>query len=234
MKVPRVGYHQYLAGRWLLFVLWSNMEIIKVQLARSVWLFDTQELNPRGLRLFPEIYSALYRRYSFSSIPKPEEIQAGGSLYFKQGRFLDPQSGVSVEIELELHGDGLVSNCRHSTEAADAFLKDSLEWLGDKLQARYHSSVGKKRVYRSELIVAMSPRMDAVNATLEPLAASLFSLTRKPTTITGLTLGSEGSNATFVIERRANTTFEEDHYFSAASLPTAQHLDVLTRFDELV
>jgi hypothetical protein len=107
------------------------MELVKVQLGRAIWLFDTQELNPRGVALFPDIYAAFSKRYQFATIPRAEEIHSGGSLYFKQGKFVYEMT--SVDVDFELHSDGLVANSRHSTEASNAFLKDLLDWLGEQL-----------------------------------------------------------------------------------------------------
>lgn len=210
------------------------MDIVKVQLARAIWLFDTQELNPRGLKLYPDIFRAFVDKYQFAVVPKDQEIQAGGSIYFKQGRFFHEPLNVQIEVEFELHSDGLVANSRHSTEASDAFLQDGLSWIGEQLGASYPPSLHKKRIYRDELIVNMNPQLDKAVAKLVRLSEMLSTMTRRPTQVTSITFGSEGNSPTLSVDRRANTPFEEGRYYSTSGLQTSQHIEMLTIFEKLM
>ena len=210
------------------------MEIVKVQLARAIWLFDTQELNPRGLSLYPNVFAALSKRYQFAVLPKLEEIQAGGSIYFKQGKFFHEPSNVSIEIDFEVHGDGVIGSSRHSTEASDEFLFDCLNWLSEQLGTAYAQALTKKRVYRDELIVSMSPHMDQVAPKLLRISQALSTISSKSIETTGITFGSDGQPPTLSIERRVNIPFDANRYFSAAGLQTSQHIEVLKIFEQLM
>ncbi len=205
------------------------MEILKVQLARTIWLFDAQELNPKGVSLYPEIYNAFARRYQFTVMPKAEQIHSGESLFFKQGKFV--YDSLSVDIDFDLHSDGLVATCRHSTDAAHEFLLDLLKWLAEQLGAVYPPHLTKKRIYRSELIVQMDARLSLARK-LDAFLLLLSTMSKKTIQPTGMLFGEDnGAAALFTIDRRVNTPWEDNRYFSAAGLPTAQHIEALTAFE---
>jgi hypothetical protein len=209
------------------------MEVLKVQLARTVWLFDAQELNPKGISLYPAIYNALGQRYQFAVLPKPEQIHTGESLYFKHGKFVYDMT--TVEVDFDLHADGVVAGCRHSTEAAHEFLLDFTGWLGEQLGVVYPPHLTKKRIYRSELIVQMDAKLGAVLQKLEDFSSLLSGISNKVVQPTGLLFGEDSGTAPiFTIDRRVNTPWEDNRYFSASSLATARHIEALQKFESIV
>lgn len=209
------------------------MEIIKVQLGRAVWLFDTQALNPRGTSLYPDLYVGFGKRYQFVTLPKPEEILAGGSMYFKQGRFLHELSNVAVDFEL--HNDGIVANTRHSTEAASAFLQDVMDWCKDQLGVTYPANIVKKRVYRSQLVVSMNPNLDSQAEKFGQFASLVSEIIAKPSQVTGMQFGSQEIPEAFIVERKAtDTPLEDNNYIANAWMQTSQHLELLRRFEEIM
>jgi hypothetical protein len=211
------------------------METVKVILARAVWLFDTQELNPRGVATYPDLYAAFGKRYQFATLPKPEDIHSGGSVYFKHGKFTFETS--SIAVDFELHNDGLVVNTRHSTEAADGFLHDVLVWCADQFAIKYPPNLVKKRIHRSELIVSMNPKLDVLTAKFEQFTAALTTtmIATKPIGVIGLQFGSQVVPAAFYIERRAgNVPLEDNHYIANAWATTSCHLELLQRFEQIM
>jgi hypothetical protein len=209
------------------------MEVLKVQLARTIWLFDTQELNPKGVSFYPQIYDRFSKRYQFTGLPKPEEIHSGGSLYFKHGKFVS--DSLIVEVDFDLHGDGLVASCRHSTEAAHEFLLDFIGWLGEQLGITYSLRVTKKRIYRSELIVQMEPNLGALSKKIEEFSRLVSELSQRQIQPSGVIFGEDnGSSPALTLERRASTPWDENRYFSAATMPTAQHVEALTKFEQIM
>lgn len=209
------------------------METVKVTLGRAVWLFDTQEINPRGAALFPDLYLAFGKRYQFAVLPKSEEIHAGGSMYFKSGKFLF--GAENIVVDFELHNDGLVANTRHSTEGADAFLQDVLDWCSEQLGVKYRSSLVNKKTHRSELIVSMNPKLDAISVKLEEFAGLVTPISATPATVMGLQFGSQSVPAAFGIERRAgNVSLEENQYLTNAWTTTTLHLELLRKFERLL
>jgi hypothetical protein len=209
------------------------MEVIKVQLARTIWLFDIQELNPKGASLYPEIYDGLGLRYDFATRPTAEQIQSGESLHFKHGKFVYEQT--PVELDLDMHTDGVVASCRHSTEAAHSFLVDCLLWLGTELGIVYPQHISKKRIYRSELIVGMDAKLGDLTQRLQDFSGLLSVISNKTIQPTGLLFGEDGgTSAVFVIDRRANTPWSDNRYFSSATFGTAEHIEILTRFESII
>lgn len=210
------------------------MEVNKVQLARTIWLFDTQELNPHGVSLYPDLYNGLAKRYQFITFPKPEEIHSGASLYFKNGK-LAYGGSISVALDFDVHADGLVASCRHSTEVANEFLRDCTAWLGEQLGIVYPPRLTKKRIYRDELIVQMNPKLEAVSEKLRGFSELLSSISNRQVVPTGATFGDDNAASPLLtIERRVNTPFEDNCYFSASGLPTTQHIDALRKFEEIM
>ena len=208
------------------------MELVNVQLGRAVWLFDTQELNPRGIALYPDFYIAANKRYQFATAPKAENIHAGESLYFKEGKF--PYELTTVAVDLELHSDGLVANTRHSTEAANAFLQDLVGWCGEHLGVSYPPSLGKKRIYRSELIVNMNPKLASVATKLQNFASILSEIVKKETQVTGLDFGAQESTQVFHLARRANSPFDDNQYFTKGWFQTLEHIELLSKFEAIM
>ena len=233
------------------------MEIVRVVLGRAVWLFDTQELNPRGVATYPDLYVAFGKRYQFATLPKAEDIHSGGSVYFKHGKFTFETN--SIAVDFELHNDGLVVNTRHSTEAADGLLQDTLAWCEDQFSIKYPANLIKKRIHRSELIVSMNPKLDGSEVArqgsrnsaagalqVEPshgLASKIQQFTTAVSStiatnnigVTGLQFGSQEVPAALFIERRAgNVPFEDNHYLSNAWATTGRHLELLQTFEQIM
>jgi hypothetical protein len=209
------------------------MEVLKVQLARTIWLFDAQELNPKGISLFPEVFHAFGKRYQFGTLPKPEELGAGGSLFFKQGKFVC--GPFAVEVDLDLHADGLVASCRHSTEVAHEFLLDCIGFLGEQLALVYPPHITKKRIYRSEVIVQLEAGLGGLSPRVQEFSAFLSNLSQKDVQATGILFGDDGgASPIFTLDRRVNIPWEDNRYFSSSSLPTSQHIEALEKLERIM
>ncbi|MFN0166628.1 MAG: hypothetical protein ACKV22_09370 [Bryobacteraceae bacterium] len=210
------------------------MELLKVQVAKAIWLFDTQDLNPRGAALFPFIFGLLGQRYQFL-IPKQEDLSgfpsSRTSLFFKQGKFVF--ESFTVDVDMEIHSDGLVATSRHSTEACDAFLEDFKDWLASQLGVVYQPRIGKKRAYKSDLMVAGDPRIEALSSTLQGFAKTLSGLSGQAVYPSGIIFGADRTPGVFTIERRVNTSSDENEYFSISSLPTSKHLEALNELERV-
>src|SRR5579864_4093748 len=102
------------------------MQLLSVGLARSIWLFDVNELNPTGKSIFPDILTWLGERYAFQTFPKSiGEIDTEKKGYiFKNGHFESGAGGIMVNFSF--FSDGVVAETRASTEKTDSFLDDLL------------------------------------------------------------------------------------------------------------
>ena len=206
------------------------MPLAKVQLARSIWLFDVSELNPFGANFEP-LYNVIIQRYGFTGLPKPEDAVTGSSKY-GSGKFLFGEQ--IIDVSLEIHSDGLIADTRHSTDASDIFLQDLLTLTGDHFHVKYPPRMAKKRAYRSELIVYADRGMEGLCEKLDRFAKILSSLTSSKQELNAVVFGSESKNSAFTFERKINAPFEENRFYSAALMPSGDHLALLYKFEDLL
>ncbi|PWU05301.1 MAG: hypothetical protein C5B51_14945 [Terriglobia bacterium] len=201
------------------------MELSRIFTARSVWLFDVAELNPRGLRVEP-IFDALKARYQFAEVA-PDEKKNG--LVFKNGTFL--ASGEPIMIDtLEVYDDGIVVNTHSSTVISDAVIEDSLNWLFQEYKlggADFKQRV--RRLYISE-VSFLCPGVSIGRG-----VGSFLSLTelvgkasgQSQVEIQSVVFGSSEKRTLFTFERRIGEPFAMNKYFSTGAMPTPVHLDLL-------
>src|SRR5580704_17868259 len=108
------------------------MQLLSVGLARSIWLFDINELNPTGKSIFPDILAWLGEEYCFQTFPRAiAEIDKEKKGYlFKTGEF---QTGAdTINVNLSIFGDGIVAETWASTGKGDSFLEDILRSAAGK------------------------------------------------------------------------------------------------------
>src|SRR5271165_1124353 len=109
------------------------MNLIYTKLARSIWLFDIRDLNPKGKDILGGLVAWIKDAYSFAvapdpanPIPNPTPVlapapqtapqQASGGLVFQRGRF-QAQQEISVAIgSLTIYTDGIVIDTTSSTD----------------------------------------------------------------------------------------------------------------------
>src|SRR2546421_4795962 len=105
------------------------MKLLSVLTARTIWLIEARELNPRGKNLRHTLIPALTERYGFLKYPPPDydlrkEANEEG-MVFQGGNFKNSQ-GEAVMVNLTIFEDGIVAETRSSTTDTDDFLIDSL------------------------------------------------------------------------------------------------------------
>ena len=208
------------------------MEIASVSLARSIWLFETAELNPRGINIYPGLLTKLVDRYKFKTFPMPDDLLSFKDRRFSAGQFLFGET--SVEVGLEWWQDGLVGDTKHSTRVADAFLEDFLQWLGGELQVQFPADLVKNKGYRSELVVYASKSLRGFCAKLDSFSDELSEVWSDRQELSNIVFGSEAKTAAFTFERRVKTEYAQNKFFSTALTDTARHLTLLQRFEEIL
>src|SRR5258708_2819668 len=103
-----------------------DMQLLNVNTARSAWLFDTAELNPRGKALFPDLFEWLKDAYDFQKIPSSmTDVDDTKAFVFSTGQY-QAKEEIFVNVELKIYNDGLVANTQSSTRDTDRFLEDVL------------------------------------------------------------------------------------------------------------
>lgn len=210
------------------------MKILSVVSARSIWLFPTMQLNPRG-RYLGDVFASFASRYQFSKIPEGKEISVSPlSLKFQDGVFQNA-SGQLIYASLSIHDDGLIAETRESTQESDRFMTDALEWFSSEFDLPHHAELSINRVYVSELIVEtklplsiFSDEFSAFTAKLRRGGTNGFG---KPLELTALHFNADPAStkapAPFRLERLADKPFKDNLYYSAAPLRTADHLELL-------
>lgn len=220
------------------------MRLLSVGVAKSIWLFDINELNPAGKQLFPDVLTWLGEKYSFESFPKAiADVDKEKSGYqFKQGKF-QTEEGHSYTANFSIHGDGLVVETWASTEISDRFLAEILR-LGS---ARYgldfkFESVAKK-LYVSEVNVQFDEELSKFNQQFtrfcEELDAIMVRHRLPKYELTGMIFSPDTSDTSykppgFMLERKNGAPFQTNKYWSKSPFTTSDHLKALQAYEDLL
>jgi hypothetical protein len=217
------------------------MEITAVMLARIVAFIEVQELNPKGKAYYPDIVTALVRRFNFQVYPnKPEDFDEAKGVRFAEGKFAD---GTLDQLQIFTHG--LMLDTRLSTEVSEDLLYETLTWATSELGLHFEERMIKRKGYGSQLtfesemkISKLSPVMGNIAETLSSkLSAGLGqAVTYEPTALL-FNLDQSVTKFTpgvFSIERRAEVPFADKKYFSNAPLETNDHIELLKAFETYV
>lgn len=207
------------------------MRIANVSRARSIWLFDTAELNPNGEDIVSKIYASLLRKYQFRVKPAADDILSAKDRRLAEGLF--HHNGLSIPVALEYWSDGLVADTITSTEVSDAFLEDVISTLSKELQVKYHPNMIRSRRYLSELVVYADKGLVGICDRLDAFAKELGKLWPSQE-VSAIFFGSESRPTAFTFERRANTSYEHNKFFSSAQMKTDTHSQLLDLFESIV
>jgi hypothetical protein len=219
------------------------MDIVNVRNARSIWLFDTRDLNPRGLSPVPFFFE-LKERYRFLGWPKtPEELSWTASSN-KGIRFIDGTFSIEerlLAVHLTVYNDGIVADTSSSTRDSDAFIEDVLSFAAQHFGVTYGSGMVHRRLYASELIVRLSHDLTALCEKIGMLTSRLTELAdarQAPFQWFGFELRQDPQIAgaivpLFKLERELSKPAALNRYFSFASLPTESHEQLLNYLEKI-
>lgn len=219
------------------------MQLLSVAVAKSVWLFDPNDLNPTGKNIFPDALMWIGEKYLFQTYPKSivDIDQESKGLLFKTGVFHTEQGGVAVNFSF--FNDGIVTDSWASTEVSDKFADDVLLSVSQQFGLAYSPSMIRNRRYVSEVIVSLNCDLSSFNPKLnnfyETLNDVFSSHSLPPFQLTGAIFAPDSSASSykppgFMIERKANVPFKENRYWSKSPFQTKDHLHVIEKFEELV
>lgn len=219
------------------------MQLLNVSIARSTWLFDMADLNPKGKSLFPELITWLKDNYEFEGVPKSiSDVDETKGLSFRQGSF-QAQEEIFVDVHLTVYADGLLAQTNSSTKDADAFLKDVIDSLARDFSLSFDPTMIRDRIYLSELTVRLEHSLVKFNSVLakfaERVTAACTVKNVRPFEFGGLSFCTDTSAsvvklAPFFVERKQNAPFDENRFFSRAPLRQEDHLRLLQEFDDLL
>jgi hypothetical protein len=219
------------------------MQLLSVGVARSVWLFDLNELNPTGKSLFPEILLWAGEKYSFQAFPKTiSEIDEKTKSYlFKMGQF-HTQDG-AINVNLSFYNDGLVAESWASTAKTDEFLEDLIRSASQEYGLIYRPDMIRSKRYVSELNARLDFGLNSINPRIARFSEMLSGMFRAhnlpPFELTGMVFGLDSSAHSykphgFTVERKLGAPFSENRFWSQSPFTTSDHLQALSEFENLL
>jgi hypothetical protein len=215
------------------------MEILAVLLARVTAITNLPEWDPRGKTNRLDFTARMVERYGFQKFPRTfeEYSSAATGAVFAEGRMGDINiSSYSIFLQ------GLVVDTRSSTDDSERVLRDITEWFCTL--SGIDASVDRitRKFYLSQLSFCTERALDALNPKLPALASrvsnnvSVHARQELKFETTGLSLQIDPQLGTkfslpLRIERQEGSLFSENKYFSAAPLPTNEHIAFLEEFE---
>lgn len=227
------------------------MNLVHVKQARSIWLFDLRDLNPKGKDVIADLIAWIKDTYGFGVAPDPENpipaIPRGAAstipgFVFQRGHF-QVREEIFIEItNLTLYDDGMVIDTPSSTEDADRFGNDLLQSATREFALVYDETMIRRRLYLSEVIVRSDIALDRINPKLAAFSSRIAdAMTHVPNTqfqFAGISFWSapndSGVHKIFSLERQAGKFFSEKRYYSQAPLHTEEHMRLLEELEQLV
>lgn len=214
------------------------MEVAAVLLARVAAWVEPIDLNPKAVVFYPDLVKAIVARYDFQQFPqKIEDFDESKGVTFTEGRL-----GKSVIERLTFYTYGIVLDTRASTHESKRLLEEGLQWGSKELGLVYKPSMIRRWEYSSQLTFYSNVQFTGIHLALQRLADSV---SKSVAEVTGENLKYELTNLVvdydqlkrkhplgrFSIQRRENTPFSENKYFSDAPLPTDVHIKLLEQFE---
>ncbi|MGA2412360.1 MAG: hypothetical protein ABSG46_18495 [Candidatus Binataceae bacterium] len=221
------------------------MEVQEVILARAIRLVKVSAV----VSYWPDIVEKLGTEYSFARLPDVREILssqnrgAAKGAEFRVGKFMRSDKTEALIDRFTLFNDGLVADCRTSTDDCDLFLDSIAVWAKEHLSGI--KNIGKS-LYLSQMEVKFGVHKYAQG--FDRLGQQVSGLIEKYGAIPGIGRFGFSSLAVsvepgglpntqpspFTIERRSNTRFDEDVFFAQAPLRTSDHRDLLAGLEQLL
>jgi hypothetical protein len=214
------------------------MELVNIVTARSVWLFDTAQLNPRGKAIFPELFGWLKDAYDFQKVPTSiTDLDDTKGLAFTGGQY-QVKEEIFVTVELKIYNDGLIANTQSSTRDSDRFLEDVLISGSNEFNINYRQQMVHRKLHLSELNVLSTKKF--VHPGLEAFAEKVSKATESDKRVdfefAGVSFWPRQTFpplviSSFGIERKVNTDRDQNTCFSRAPIHTDDHLALLNEFE---
>ena len=215
------------------------MELVQISLSKLIVLTNVTKLS--GQIDIPIALEELANRYGFLSYPETFDEVIAEKQEFQQGSF----DGIGIN-RLNVYNDGILIESQSDTDVLDAFFEDLVGWLKQDIKADLYKTNQIDRMYESNVIVRTND--DAL-----PVLRSLGSI---GTLIGEKITTSGGPGAKFLpggwilapdpaetlrslrpipfrFERRDASDFDLNLYFSAGSLRTKDHMEILTEIEKL-
>jgi hypothetical protein len=218
------------------------MKTLYVGMARSLWLFDMNLFNPKGLNL-QDVSGKTQERYSFAKVPvNMLEVNDERALPFQLGNF-SVSSKLPIAVTLTVFNNGIRADTNSSTQDTDAFLQDVVQWLGETFDLVAPEGITKTHI--SQIGFESEFSLSLFNPGLEVFMKRLESRNKFPDkNARHLEVGASqcwtedsnkpGAPVQFRVERRHEKPFAANHYFSQAPCDTDAHIQLIKDFEKLL
>lgn len=200
---------------------------------------DIHDLNPKGTVFLPELAHELVQKYKFLKSPqKLEDFDEQKGVEFGAGK-----AGDTVIDRLTVWNSALLLITAASTTESKRILEEMLQSAKDKFGAAYAPEIVKKWLYVNSFTFYSDVDFDsAINPALHKLYDKLSQQVSEmhhfkfKYQFTGLTSDFDKSVAkttlaSFTLQRRAETAFTENKYFTEAPLSTEQHIKLIEELE---
>ncbi len=216
------------------------MQLSAVHLARILLFLEVAELNPRGIAYYPTVSSSLVKHFGFKKYPeKPEDFDLSKGIFFEDGYMAD----VTIE-RLVIYENGLQLDTRRDTEHSEQMLLYALQWAKE-LNLTFWPEMVKRKAYVSQIgfygeapLLGTNPLLNSFSERISKTVSDNLkaAIAFQPLAILiGQDPGTQGIPiASFSIERRAQSPFSENKYFSAAPVPTEMHLQMVEEYEKSI
>jgi hypothetical protein len=224
----------------------TRMKLLHIATARTIWLFNLLDLNPRGQAFTQETIDKISEKYKFKGPPTISAAlaaqQKNEAIYFAAGEFMST-SGINVVVDLKVYNDGLIADCRSNTKDGEMFLADLLSWIPAGLNLPKVEVPVRKKLYVSELnvetdhqlLMMINPKLaklsDLLATVVPPGSATSYE-------VAGLALATDPKDGApltnFRFERLVKSPFAENRYFTAAPVQTDDHLKLIESLEEIL
>jgi hypothetical protein len=214
------------------------MELAAIHLARALAWVEPIDLNPKARVFYPELAEALMARYKFQKGPqKIEDFDEVKGVTFTAGKF-----GDTVIEQFIIYTYGLVLDTRTSTKESKRLIEEAMQWGSKEFGLVFKPTMVKRWQYVSQVTFYSDAALVGASVAFQKLAAGVE---KGVAEILDENLGYELTTimidydqlkrkhplGRFSIQRRENTPFSDNKYFSDAPLPTELHLKLLEQFE---
>jgi hypothetical protein len=210
------------------------MKVEKIIFGQVIRFIDDVREVKKDFSLY-EIVRAIQSRYGFLEAPsKLVDYNPQTGMTFLMGKF----EGRFIR-RFQIYTNGLLCEAETSTDISDRFLDDLIGWLERNFEQRGRE---KARAYVSQFEVRTEINLGRTFAALDPIgtalakAVSTYSAEVPKFEISGVRMhysprGDEAMPTQFIFERRAESPFSENLYFSSAPLCTLDHENLLREIE---
>jgi hypothetical protein len=218
------------------------MQIRKILFSQAIRLFDTTGRTAGGL-YGRKLFSAFEDRYGFLQGPRtvPEYDPAKG-IHFLHGFFEDRV----VIDKVSIFNDGMVCETKGTTDDADAFIDDAIEWGRQTAGLDPDRSAELGRAYLSRLEVHADVALADTFKQFSNFGHSIAETVRSygqntndfEVSLIGLhndlTKMPAPKPLAFTFDRRDGEAYDAGVYFAVAPMRTADHLAHLDALEKLL